>query len=90
MSRFACVLPACRLLSPWCARTCTPGESTPTLDVWALPTNRVWCINVLLLCTKVTLWFAACGRGEGRTTAEGEHIPVRVESMDIGYIDGML
>ena len=23
-------------------------------------------------------------------TAEGEHIPVRVESLDIGYIDGML
>ena len=38
----------------------------------------------------MALWLAACGRGEGRMTAEGEHIPVRVESMDIGYIDGML
>ena len=28
--------------------------------------------------------------GEGRNTAEGEHIPVRIESLDIGYIDGQL
>jgi hypothetical protein len=28
--------------------------------------------------------------GEGRTTAEGEYIPVRVEELNIGYIDGML
>ncbi|KAK9916760.1 hypothetical protein WJX75_006642 [Coccomyxa subellipsoidea] len=28
--------------------------------------------------------------GEGRRTAEGEHIPARVECLDIGYIDGML
>ena len=28
--------------------------------------------------------------GEGRTTAEGERIPVRCEELDIGYIDGML
>lgn len=28
--------------------------------------------------------------GEGRTTAEGEFIPVRVEELNIGYIDGML
>ena len=26
----------------------------------------------------------------GRKTAEGEHIPVRIEELDIGYIDGML
>ncbi len=28
--------------------------------------------------------------GEGRNTAEGEHIPVRIESLEIGYIDGQL
>ena len=28
--------------------------------------------------------------GKGRTTAEGEHIPARIEQMEIGYIDGML
>ena len=28
--------------------------------------------------------------GAGRTTAEGEHIPVRIEELDIGYIDTML
>eukprot|EP00891_Asterochloris_glomerata_P004119 jgi/Astpho2/4119/fgenesh1_pg.00063_%23_104_t len=28
--------------------------------------------------------------GEGRTTAEGEYIPARIEELDIGYIDGML
>ena len=28
--------------------------------------------------------------GEGRMTAEGEFIPVRVESLDVGYIDGMM
>ena len=28
--------------------------------------------------------------GEGRMTAEGEYIPVRVESLDVGYIDGMM
>ena len=28
--------------------------------------------------------------GAGRTTAEGEHIPVRIEELDIGYIDAML
>ena len=28
--------------------------------------------------------------GEGRMTAEGEHIPVRVEVLDVGYIDGMM
>lgn len=28
--------------------------------------------------------------GEGRMTAEGESIPVRVESLDVGYIDGMM
>ncbi|KAK2080060.1 hypothetical protein QBZ16_002456 [Prototheca wickerhamii] len=28
--------------------------------------------------------------GEGRITAEGERVPVRVEELDIGYIDGML
>eukprot|EP00887_Chlorella_sp_A99_P007248 scaffold2.g7248.t1 len=28
--------------------------------------------------------------GEGRNTAEGEHIPVRAEPLNIGYIDGML
>lgn len=26
----------------------------------------------------------------GRKTAEGEKIPVRIEELDIGYIDGML
>lgn len=26
----------------------------------------------------------------GRKTAEGEQIPVRIEELDIGYIDGML
>ena len=26
----------------------------------------------------------------GRRTAEGEKIPVRIEELDIGYIDGML
>ena len=28
--------------------------------------------------------------GEGRTTAEGEHIPVRIEALDLGVVDGML
>ncbi|KAK9825397.1 hypothetical protein WJX81_000403 [Elliptochloris bilobata] len=28
--------------------------------------------------------------GQGRTTSEGEFIPVRVEELNIGYIDGML
>ena len=28
--------------------------------------------------------------GEGRMTAEGEFIPCRVESLDVGYIDGMM
>ena len=28
--------------------------------------------------------------GEGRMTAEGEHIPVRVDVLDVGYIDGMM
>ena len=28
--------------------------------------------------------------GQGRTTAEGERIPVRVEPLDVDYIDGML
>ncbi len=28
--------------------------------------------------------------GEGRNTADGEHIPVRIESLEIGYIDGQL
>jgi hypothetical protein len=28
--------------------------------------------------------------GKGRTTAEGEHIPVRIEQMEIHHIDGML
>ena len=28
--------------------------------------------------------------GEGRITAEGERIPVRVESLYVDYIDGML
>lgn len=28
--------------------------------------------------------------GKGRTTAEGEHIPVRTEPLEIHHIDGML
>ena len=28
--------------------------------------------------------------GEGRVTSEGEHICVRTEDLEIGYIDGML
>lgn len=28
--------------------------------------------------------------GDGRTTAEGEHIPVRIENLDLGVVDGML
>lgn len=28
--------------------------------------------------------------GKGRTTAEGEHIPTRIEQMEIHHIDGML
>jgi len=28
--------------------------------------------------------------GKGRTTAEGEHIPARIEQMEIHHIDGML
>ena len=28
--------------------------------------------------------------GRGRTTAEGEHIPARIEQMEIHHIDGML
>ena len=28
--------------------------------------------------------------GRGRTTAEGEHIPTRIEQMEIHHIDGML
>jgi hypothetical protein len=28
--------------------------------------------------------------GDGRMTAEGEYGPVRVEELNIGYIDGML
>jgi Inward rectifier potassium channel C-terminal domain len=28
--------------------------------------------------------------GDGRVTAEGEYIPLRVEQLDIAYIDGML
>ena len=30
------------------------------------------------------------GRRQGRLTAEGEFIPVRIEQLEIGYIDGML
>lgn len=28
--------------------------------------------------------------GKGRITAEGEHIPARIEQMEIHHIDGML
>ena len=37
---------------------------------------------------KVTAWLYSWG--EGRVTAEGEHIPCRIEELEIGYIDGMM
>ena len=37
---------------------------------------------------KVNAWLYSWG--EGRHTAEGEHIPVRIEALEIGYIDGMM
>ena len=37
---------------------------------------------------KVTAWLYSWG--EGRHTAEGEHIPCRIEALEIGYIDGMM
>lgn len=49
--------------------------------------SRFWCyLQVIEPQVKAYLYTW----GEGRNTAEGEHIPVRIESLDIGYIDGQL
>ena len=45
-------------------------------------------LSVQVVEPKVTAWLYSWG--EGRVTAEGEHIPCRIEELEIGYIDGMM
>ncbi len=45
------------------------------------------CLMVQVIAPAVRAYLYTWG---GRKTAEGEKIPVRIEELDIGYIDGML
>ena len=48
------------------------------------PNTRSWQVVEPAVKAFLYTW------GRGRTTAEGEHIPARIEQMEIHHIDGML
>lgn len=57
------------------------------IDAAKLPRADAACIWLQVIAPSVRAFLYTWG---GRKTAEGEKIPVRIEELDIGYIDGML
>lgn len=67
---------------------CTVRHAIPLLLTGGPPAFMTWRGGVQVIAPRVKAYLYTWG--EPRFTAEGDRIPAKTESLDIGYIDGML